>query len=301
MNNADALRVRERFALLQDRDVVYLDNAASTQKPARVLKAINEFYTKSCANVHRGIYALGGESTRLYEKARAAVAGFINALPSEIVFTKGATEAFNLLAHCLPGIIGGRDEIVLTQMEHHSNLVPWQMLAEKNGWNLKYIRLKDDFTLDYADAAEKITGKTAVVSFVHVSNALGTVNDVEKISKLAKDKGALVVLDAAQSIARVKLDVKQLGVDFLAFSGHKMYGPTGIGVLWGRNELLAKMAPYQTGGEMISKVTFEGAAFKDFPARVEAGTPNMAGVIGLGEAVGFLEDVGVENIGLWGR
>lgn len=276
--------------------IVYLDNAATTQKPKQVIQEISEFYEKDNANIHRGIYTLSEQATQRYEDARKTVAGFINAQPNEIIFTRSTTESLNLLAFTLPEIIADRNEIVLTEMEHHANLVPWQQAAQRKGWTLKFIRMKEDFTLDYEDAKNKITEKTAIVSVGHVSNALGTINDVELLFKMAHEKGALFIVDAAQSAPHMLIDVKKIGCDFLAFSGHKMAGPTGVGVLFGKKELLEKMPPFNTGGDMIRKVTYEKAEWNDAPIKFEAGTPDIAGAIGLAAAIEYLKEIGMEQI-----
>ncbi|MDO8642606.1 MAG: cysteine desulfurase [Candidatus Woesearchaeota archaeon] len=295
--------LRKDFPLLRtkmnDKKLVYLDNAATTQKPKQVIQAIKEFYEKDNANIHRGIYTLSEQATQRYEDAKKTVAGFINARPDEIICTRSTTESLNLLAFTLPELFTGKDErteIVLTEMEHHANLVPWQQVAKRKGWTLKFIRMKEDFTLDYEDAKKKISEKTAIVSVGHVSNALGTINDVETICRIAHEKGALFIVDAAQSAPHMPIDAKKIGCDFLAFSGHKMCGPTGIGVLFGRKELLEKMPPFNTGGDMIRKVTYENAEWNDVPMKFEAGTPNIAGAIGLAAAIEYLKKIGMENI-----
>ncbi|MCB9359247.1 cysteine desulfurase [Candidatus Woesearchaeota archaeon] len=277
--------MRSDFPILKK--VAYLDNAATTQKPIQVIEAVKEFYTDSCANIHRGVYSLSEEATNKYEDARKKVAGFIKAEDDEVIFTKGTTESLNLLSYCLYPMIKG-DEIVLTELEHHANIVPWQQMAKRHNLRIKYIKLKDDFTLDYEDAKSKITVKTAIVSFAHVSNAIGTINDVKMLCNLAKQNNAISIVDAAQSALCYPIDVKALGCDFLAFSGHKMFAPTGIGVLYGKVELLNKMPPFNTGGDMIKHVSFEDAEFQGSPLRFEAGTPNIAGAIGLGVAVDYI-------------
>lgn len=300
ITDQQAIALHKDFPILRTKmngkRIVYLDNAATTQKPKQVIQAIKEFYEKDNANIHRGIYTLSEQATQKYEEARKTVAGFINAQPNEIIFTRSTTESLNLLAFTLPEIIAGRNEIVLTEMEHHANLVPWQQAAQRKGWTLKFIKMKDDFTLDYDDAKNKITEKTAIVSVGHVSNALGTINDVELLSRMAHDKGALFIVDAAQSAPHMLIDAQKIGCDFLAFSGHKMAGPTGIGVLFGRKDLLEKMPPFNTGGDMIRKVTYENAEWNDVPMKFEAGTPNIAGAIGLAAAIQYLQNVGMKNI-----
>ncbi len=300
-----AQELRKDFPILRtkmnSKRLVYLDNAATTQKPKQVINAIREFYEKDNANIHRGIYTLSEKATQAHENARKIVAEFINSQPDEIIFTRSTTESLNLLAFTLLEIISGKNdaqknEIVLTEMEHHANLVPWQQAAKRKGWTLKFIKMKGDFTLDYQDAKNKITEKTAIVSVGHVSNALGTINDVELLCKQAHEKGALFIVDAAQSAPHMPIDVKTIGCDFLAFSGHKMAGPTGIGVLFGKKELLEKMPPFNTGGDMIRKVTYENAEWNNVPMKFEAGTPNIAGAIGLAAAIEYLKKIGMKNI-----
>lgn len=300
LTNQHAQELRKDFPILRTKmngkSIAYLDNAATTQKPKQVIQAIKEFYEKDNANIHRGIYTLSEQATQKYEGAKKTVAEFINAQPNEIIFTRSTTESLNLLAFTLPEIITGRNEIVLTEMEHHANLVPWQQVAKRKGWTLKFVRMKDDFMLDYEDAKNKITEKTAIVSIGHVSNALGTINNVQFLCKQAHEKGALFIVDAAQSAPHMPIDVKTIGCDFLAFSGHKMAGPTGIGVLFGRKELLEKMPPFNTGGDMIRKVTYENAEWNDVPLKFEAGTPNIAGAVGLAAAIEYLKKIGMKNI-----
>ena len=296
--------LRKDFPLLQKKihgkPIIYLDNAATTQKPQAVIAAVKRYYEEENANVHRGVYALSQEATELYEGAHKVVGAFINAEPEEIIFTRGTTESINLLAYTIHSLIpDGKNEIVLTEMEHHSNLVPWQQFAKRHGFTLKYISLKEDYTLDYDDAKEKITDKTAVVAFTHISNALGTINDVSLLITLAKEKGALTVIDAAQSAAHLKIDVQEMGCDFLAFSAHKMLGPTGIGALYGRKELLENMEPFHYGGDMIRTVSFEDATWNKLPMKFEAGTPHIAGAVGFAEAIKYLQNVGMEEISKW--
>ncbi|MBI5390215.1 cysteine desulfurase [Candidatus Woesearchaeota archaeon] len=281
---------------IHGKSLTYLDNAATTQKPQAVIDTITDYYTNHNANIHRGVYQLSQEATGLYEAAHATIGRFIGASADEIIFTRNTTESINLLAHSLPPLFGKRNELLLTELEHHANLVPWQQLAKRAGMQLKFIRMNSDFTLDLADAEKKITSKTALVALCHVSNALGTINPVQKITQLAKAKGALTVVDAAQSVPHMPVDVKRLGCDFLAFSGHKMYGSTGIGVLYGRKELLERMPPYMTGGDMIKRVSYHDAEWNDLPMKFEAGTPHISGAIGLAAAVSYLQKIGMENI-----
>lgn len=274
----------------------YLDSAATSLTPTPVLVAMEAYYKECRANVHRGMYRASGEATERYEAARAKVARFIGAAPEETIFVRGATEALNLLAASLSAGLAAGDEVVVTEMEHHANLVPWQQRAKRRGFTLKAIPVMDDFTLDL-DAARALIGpRTRVVSAAHASNVLGTVNPVKELAKLAHAVGAVLVVDAAQSIPHRKIDVRALDCDFLAFSGHKMLGPTGIGVLWGRKELLERMEPYQFGSDMIREVTLEDSTWSELPYRFEAGTPNIAGAIGLGAAVDYLEAIGMDAV-----
>ena len=290
--------VKKDFPIFENNpDLIYLDSAATTQKPKQVINAVKEFYEKYNANIHRGLYDLSEKATEKYEEAREVVAKFINASPEEIIFTSGTTDSLNSLARVIDSLTGKeKNEIVLTEMEHHSNLIPWQQLAKKKGWKLKFIKITYDLELDLEDAKNKITDKTAVLSFTHVSNSLGTINPAEEIVKIAKEKGALTIIDGAQSVPHMKTDVKKIDCDFLAFSGHKMLGPFGIGVLYGKKELLEKMEPFNFGGGMISSVSYENADWNKVPEKFEAGTTNVVGVIGLAEAVKYLEKIGMENI-----
>jgi len=274
----------------------YLDSAASSLTPTPVLEAMDAYYLECRANVHRGMYRTSGEASERYEQARAKIAKFLNAEIEEIVFTRGATESLNLLAYTLCQDLKPGDEIVTTEMEHHANLVPWQQLAKWRGASMKFIPVKPDFTLDM-DAARALIGpKTKIVTVVHASNVLGTVNPVKDIAALARAAGALCVVDAAQSIGHRRVDVREIGCDFLAFSGHKMLGPTGIGVLYGRKGRLEKLPPFQFGGDMIREVSLETSTWNDVPWKFEAGTPNVAGAIGLGAAVDYIERVGLDAI-----
>ncbi len=278
--------------------LVYLDSAATSQKPQRVIEVEADFYRRLNANVHRGVYALSEEATEAYEGARARVARFLHARdPAEVVFVRGTSEALNLMAEVLgrgPLKEGGR--ILLTDMEHHSNLVPWQLVAADRGWELDYVGVTDDGELSPEDLDGKLTRGTSVFSFTHVSNVLGTVNPVPALAARAREVGALTILDAAQSAPHLPLDVQALGVDALAFSGHKIFGPTGIGVLWVRKELLETLPPYQGGGEMIMEVTRERSTYKDAPLRFEAGTPNTAGAVVLSSALDYVEHLGYDRM-----
>lgn len=278
--------------------LAYLDNAATAQKPRQVVESLVHFYEHDNANVHRGVHSLAERATEEYEEARQKVQHFINAADNkEIIFTKGCTDGLNLVAATYgEENIQAGDEIVISIMEHHSNLIPWQQLAIKKHAVLKYIELTDDGTLDMADAQKKITDKTKIVAVAHASNVLGTVNPLKELAKLAHEHGAVIVGDGAQSVPHMPVDVQDLDVDFYAFSGHKMMGPTGIGVLYGKVALLRQMPPYQYGGEMISAVHRERTEFADIPFKFEAGTQNIAGAIALGTAVDYLEKIGMENI-----
>jgi cysteine desulfurase / selenocysteine lyase len=296
----DVARVRKDFPIL-DREVrpgvplVYLDNAATSQKPQQVLDAMRDYYERHNANVHRGIHTLAEEATALYEGARDKVKTFINAADrAEVVFTKNSSEALNLLSYVLPLKPG--DEIVVTEMEHHSNLVPWQLAAGRTGATLKWIGLTDDGRLDLADLDRVITDRTKVVAFVHQSNLLGTVNPVDVVAARAKAVGAYTVLDASQSVPHMAVDVQTLGVDAVAFTGHKMCGPTGIGALWGRRDLLEQLPPFLGGGEMIDEVTMAGSTYAELPHKYEAGTPPIAQAVGLGAAVDYLMELGMDAV-----
>lgn len=303
ITNDKAKEIREDFPIfstqMYGKPLVYLDNAATTQKPNLVINTVNEFYAEQNANVHRGVYYLSQEATEMYEKAHKTVAQFIGAQEQEIIFTRGTTESINLLSYTLHELIGKRKEILISEMEHHSNMVPWQQFAKRNNLTLKYISMKDNFTLDYDDAKEKITEDTAIVSVGHISNAMGTVNNIKKICTLAKDQGSLSIIDGAQGAAHTQVDVNDIGCDFYAFSGHKMLGPTGIGALYAKKDLLEKMPPFNYGGDMIRKVTYQESTWNDLPMKFEAGTPNIAGGIGFAAAVDYLQKIGMDNIQNW--
>jgi cysteine desulfurase/selenocysteine lyase len=293
---------RQDFPLLartfNGKPLVYLDSAATTQKPRSVIEAQAEFYRHLNANVHRGVYALSEEATEAYEHAREKVAKFLHAKdPEEVVFVRGTTEAINLVASSLShGYLNKGDRVVTTEMEHHSNIVPWHLLRKNHGTTLDFVGLTDDGELDRKDLDRLLTKGTKVTTLAHVSSVLGTVNPVAEIAKQAKDAGSLVVLDAAQSVPHMPIDVQKLGIDFLAFSGHKTFGPMGIGVLWGRKELLKKMDPYMGGGEMIMVVTKDDVTYKEPPLKFEAGTPNVAGAVTLGSAIDYVQQLGMEEI-----
>ena len=298
----DAHRVRMDFPILHEtvrgKDLVYLDNAATTQKPRQVIDALSRFYTSENSNIHRGVYYLSERATAAYEKSRVSVQHFLNAQCSdEIIFVRGATEAINLVASSFGGTaIGAGDEIVVSAMEHHSNIVPWQLVAEQVGASLTVIPMDESGTLIQAEYEKLLGPKTKLVALVHVSNSLGTVNPVKEMTAMARARGIPVLIDGAQAAAHVNIDVLDIGCDFYAISGHKMFGPTGIGALYGRADLLDSMPPYQGGGEMIRSVTFEGTTYADAPAKFEAGTPHIAGAIGMGAAVAYLEALGWDAI-----
>jgi len=289
--------IKSDFPIFEGSDLVYLDNAATTQKPQSVLDSINSSYTESNANVHRALYSLGAKATEKYEGARKKISSFIGANSSkEIIFTSGATESLNLLAYSLGNDIHPGDEILISEMEHHSNIIPWQQLAKRTGSIIRYIPVTDDGELDLRQPDRLFNVKTKIVSITHISNVLGTINPIKKISSLTNQCGAVLIIDGAQGAAHKKIDVKNLGCDFYAFSGHKMLGPTGSGVLWGKYELLDKMDPFMGGGEMIDKVTMTTATWNETPYKFEAGTPNFIQAIGLGAAVDYLENIGMSEI-----
>jgi cysteine desulfurase/selenocysteine lyase len=288
----DVQAVRSEFPILlrevHNRPLVYLDSAASAQKPRAVIDAMAQSMEWSYANVHRGLHTLANETTEAYEATRGKVAAFIGADPSEVVWTKGGTEAVNLVASGLAAELKPGDEILLTQMEHHANIVPWHFLRERQGAVLKFAPVLDDGRLDLEAMRGLITERTKVVAFTHMSNVLGTINPVAEIVAMARAAGAITLVDGCQGIVHEKVDVKALGADFYVFSGHKLYGPTGIGVLYGKAERLAALRPYQGGGEMIGHVTEEAITYADPPHRFEAGTPPIIEVIGLGAAIDWL-------------
>lgn len=291
-------RVREDFPILSrekyGKPLRYLDNAASTQKPRAVLDAIEHLYAHSYANIHRGVHFLSEEATAAYEAARGRVARFLGARsPAEVIFTRNATEGINLVAASFlrPRARAGRS-IVLTQMEHHANIVPWQLLAEEHGLRVRPVAVTAEGEVDREDFRAALTEDPAFVALCHVSNTLGTINPVEEMVAEAKERDLPVLLDGAQAVAHFPVEVGSLGCDFYVFSGHKVFGPTGIGVLWGREELLAAMPPYQGGGDMIERVSFRGTTYAPPPARFEAGTPHIAGAVGLAAALDYTETLG---------
>lgn len=281
-----------------DAPLIYLDNAATTQKPKTVINAIAQYYQDHNANVHRGVYTMSERSTTMYENARKAVSQFIRARAThEIIFVSGATEALNMMAYCFAySILKPNDEIIISTLEHHANIVPWQVACERTGAKLKIIPLCEDGTLDLIAYRNLLNERTRLVSVAHISNVLGTLNPIKEIIALAHANGTPVLIDGAQSIARLPIDVQDLDCDFYAFSSHKMYGPTGVGVLYGKSEWLEKLCPYQTGGHMISRVTFDKTVYSGLPDKFEAGTPNIAGVIGLAAAIEYLNTLNMTAI-----
>ena len=301
LDNETAKTLKQDFPIFENNPgLVYLDNAATSQRPKQVIKALVDFYEHDNGNVGRGTHMLAEKAMEDYNAARKTVAAFINAKPEEIIFTRNTTESINLLSYVLDSLFETeKNEILLTEMEHHSNLIPWQELARRKGMALRFVKIKSDFTLDMDDLKEKLTDRTAIFSFAHVSNVLGTVNDVKQLSALAKQKGAITMVDAAQSVQHMKLDVKNIGCDFLVFSSHKMLGPFGIGVLFGKREFLERLKPFNFGGGMIKKVDLYGSSFADIPERFEAGTQNIAGAVALARAIKYIENIGLKNIGKW--
>ena len=289
---------KKDFPILLENNIAYLDSGATTQKPREVIDAVDRYYKTQNANPHRGAYSLSIEATQVYEQTREKVAKFINSQSSsQIIFTKNASESLNLIAYSY-GLdnLKKDDEIVLSIMEHHSNLVPWQYVAKKTGSKLKYMYINDNFELSDEEIKSKITDKTKIVGITHVSNVTGTINNAEEIIKYAHSKGAIVVLDASQSIPHMKIDVQKLDADFVVFSGHKMLSPLGIGVLYGKKELLENMTPFLMGGDMIEYVYEQETTYAPLPSKFEAGTQNVGGVVGLGAAIDYIEKVGYDNI-----
>ena len=290
--------IKKDFPLLQNRDIAYLDNGATTQRPKQVIDAIQNFYENYNANPHRGAYALSMEATDIYENTRSKIARFIHAKNrEEIIFSKNASESLNLIAYSY-GLenLKENDEIVLSIMEHHSNLVPWQKVSKMTGAKLNYMYVNENFELSDEEIEQKITDHTKIVGITHISNVLGTINPVKKIIQYAHRKGAIVVVDAAQSIPHMEIDVQELDADFLVFSGHKMLSPLGIGVLYGKKVLLDKMSPFLMGGDMIEYVYEQTTTFAPLPNKFEAGTQNIEGVVGLGAAIDYIEKIGYDNI-----
>jgi cysteine desulfurase/selenocysteine lyase len=308
VSSFDIAAIKADFPILKrqirgNNRLIYLDSGATSQKPNSVLDAERDFYVNHNAAVHRGAHQLAEEATELYEGAREKIATFIGADVDEVIFTKSATESINAIAYSLgnstPGSkfhIESGDRIVVSEMEHHANLIPWQELARRTGAELVWFKVTEEGRLDLSNIDELISPRTKVVALTHQSNVLGTINPLDQITKKAREVGALFVLDACQSVPHYRVDVKTLNVDFLAFSGHKMLGPTGVGILWGKKELLNEMPPFLTGGSMIETVTMESATYLDAPKRFEAGVPNMAQAVGLGAAVDYLNRVGLDAI-----
>ncbi len=297
----DIQQIRSQFPILtrevNGKPLVYLDNGATSQKPKVVLDILDEYYEKYNANVHRGIHTLSQEATDLMEESRRKIQKFINAkFDHEIIFTRGTTESINLVANTVGQIVKPGDEIIITEIEHHSNIVPWQLMTERTGAILKYIPLTAEGILDIEKLDDLLTDKTKLVCVNQVSNALGVVNPVKTIIDKAHGKGAWVLIDAAQSAPHTPIDVQAMDCDFLAFSGHKMYGPTGIGVLYGKEEILNQLPPFHGGGEMIKDVTMQKSTYACLPFKFEAGTPDIAGIIGLGAAVDFINSIGIQTI-----
>jgi cysteine desulfurase / selenocysteine lyase len=298
----DVERIREQFPILNRRvngkPLIYLDNAATTQKPNAVIDAIRRYYSEHNSNIHRGVHYLSQKATEDYEGVRKKVKDFINASHvHEIIYVRGATEAINLVAHSFcRKRIRANDEILISGMEHHSNIVPWQILCEETGAQLKVVPISDSGEIDRDEYATLLGPKVKMVSLVHVSNSLGTINDVKEMIEMAHARGIPILIDGAQAVSHMKVDVRDLDCDFYVFSGHKMFGPTGVGVLYGKTEHLEKMPPYQGGGDMIKSVTFEKTIYNELPYKFEAGTPNIAGVIGLGPAIDFIASIGLDHI-----
>ena len=298
----DVKAIREQFPILDQKvnghPLVYLDSSATSQKPISVIEAVNDYYREANSNVHRGVHTLGTRATDLYEGAREKVRGFINAKSTaEVIFTRGTTTSINTVAasYARANLTAG-DEIVITPMEHHSNIIPWQQVAKATGATLKYIPLLEDGTISLDDVKKTVTSETKIVAITHVSNVLGTINPIKEIAKIVHEQEAVLVVDGAQGIPHMKVDVQDMDVDFYAFSGHKMCAPTGIGVLYGKRELLENMEPVEFGGEMIDFVNLYDSTWKELPWKFEAGTSIIAGAIGLGAAIDFLQEVGQDNI-----
>ncbi len=297
----DIEALRRQYPILErkvyGKPMIYLDNSATTQTPLQVVDAIRDMYLSHKANVHRGVFLLAQEATELLESARTRVQRYINA-PSreEVIFTRGTTEGINLVASSLGQLLTPGDEVILTVMEHHANIVPWQLLQARKGIVIKVVPILPDGSLDLDAFRSLFTQRTRVVSFCHVSNVLGTVNPVKEMAAYAHEKGACVVVDGAQAVPHFKIDVQELGADFYAFSAHKMYGPQGIGILWGRREWLDRIPPYQGGGEMIKHVSFSGTTFEEPPLKFEAGTPDFVDIAALTSALDYIDSIGIEHI-----
>ena len=302
MNNFPLTKIRDDFPILKSRinnhQLVYFDNAATTQKPQSVIDGISNYYKSYNANIHRGIHSLAEKATEEFEETRSLVKEFINASSeNEIIFTRGTTEGINLISSSLSKFYFNEgDEIIISEMEHHSNIVPWQMIADENKLNLKVINVSENGEIDMDHFKSLISEKTKLVSIVYISNTLGTINPVKKIIEKCKENNILSVVDGAQSSAHKKIDVTDLNCDFYVFSAHKMYGPTGVGVVYGKEEILEKMPPYMGGGEMIKDVSFSNTSYNNLPYKFEAGTPNIGDVIGFKEAINYIKNIGIDNI-----
>jgi len=302
MNNFPLTKIRDDFPILKSRinnhQLVYFDNAATTQKPQSVIDGISNYYKSYNANIHRGIHSLAEKATEEFEETRSLVKEFINASSeNEIIFTRGTTEGINLISSSLSKFYFNEgDEIIISEMEHHSNIVPWQMIADENKLNLKVINVSENGEIDMDHFNSLISEKTKLVSIVYISNTLGTINPVKKIIEKCKENNILSVVDGAQSSAHKKIDVTDLNCDFYVFSAHKMYGPTGVGVVYGKEEILEKMPPYMGGGEMIKDVSFSNTSYNNLPYKFEAGTPNIGDVIGFKEAINYIKSIGIDNI-----
>jgi cysteine desulfurase/selenocysteine lyase len=304
LTHVDVVAIRKDFPVLdtlaRGKPLVYLDNAATTLKPKGVVEAESHHYLYAAANIHRGVHFLSEQATQQFEAVREKTRRFLNARETaEIIFTSGTTGAVNLVAHSYGALLSPGDEIIITAMEHHANIVPWQMLCERKGLTLKVVPINDSGEIALADLEHLITPKTRLISMVYVSNALGTINPVQSVIKLAHSHNIPVMLDAAQAVAHMPIDVQALDVDFLAFSAHKLFAPTGVGVLYGRRALLDRMPPFLGGGDMIRTVSFEKTTYADLPAKFEAGTPHIGGVLGLGAAIDYVSRIGLSRIGAY--
>ena len=291
-------KIRADFPIFKNNpDLIFLDNASTTQKPQQVIDTLTHYYENYNSNIHRGIYTIAEKATAAYEETRDKVAAFIGTEDRQsIVFTRGTTESINLVASSWGQNLKPGDEVLITEMEHHSNIIPWQLICEKTGASLKYIPISEDGTLDLSNTGTYFTEKTKIVCVIHQSNVFGTINPIAEIVKMAHDVGALVIVDGAQSVPHHKVNVSQLGCDFFAFSGHKMMGPTGVGVLYTKPALLEEMNPFMGGGEMIREVSMEKSTWNDIPWKFEAGTPNIAQVIGMGAAIDYINEIGLQSI-----
>lgn len=299
LSTAEVSELRKDFPIFykSDKPCIYLDNASTTQKPLRVMHAIDAYYRTFNANVHRGVHYIGKLATKAMEESREHICRFINASNiEEIIFTKGTTESINLLANSMNYFLDNGDEIILSELEHHSNIVPWQMLSLRKNVHIRIIPIDENACLNLHYFEKLLNDRTRLVAINHISNALGVVNPIKKIIEMAHSKGAWVLIDGAQVLSHNKVDVRELNVDFYAFSAHKMYGPTGVGVLYGKRKLLEKFSPWQGGGEMIKEVSFERTLYADLPFKLEAGSPNISGIIAWKSALKFLEDIGIERI-----